>query len=194
MQGSWKDKLNGEFELFFLIYLCIFDSPLQAQDWRLWTASQKGLHSPLWQRPLSTHVVLSLALTGGGQWLLLPGAQTGTSRKPHVSKVKTILLKVRLDSPSSAITHLCRRTCFCTLHWWLPGTAFLPFQTCSSDSTDCFGRWREKARKRMITSQRADKGAPKLSVQVWTNCDSGGHFQPFVWPSFLIWCARGSRI
>lgn len=46
--------------------------PLQAQERRFCVASQKGWHSPLWQRPLSTQVVLSSALEGGGQWLLLP--------------------------------------------------------------------------------------------------------------------------
>lgn len=49
--------------------------PLQAQDRRFCVASQKGLHSPLWQRPLSTQVVLFSALEGGGQWLLSPNKE-----------------------------------------------------------------------------------------------------------------------
>lgn len=49
--------------------------PLQAQDRRFCVASQKGMHSPLRQRPLSTQVVLSSAWGGGGQWLLLPSME-----------------------------------------------------------------------------------------------------------------------
>lgn len=57
---------------FSLVWQMICSVPLQAQDWRFCVASQKGLHSPAWHRPLSTHTVSSSAFSGGGHSLLLP--------------------------------------------------------------------------------------------------------------------------
>jgi len=46
--------------------------PLHAHDCRFCVASQKGLQSPARHRPMSTHVVLSSAFSGGGHSLLFP--------------------------------------------------------------------------------------------------------------------------
>lgn len=68
-----RSYVSNHFLFFFSLVMKTEDDwPLQAQDWRLCMASQKGIHSPLWQRPLSTHTVLSSAFSGGGHSLLLP--------------------------------------------------------------------------------------------------------------------------
>lgn len=71
------------------------------------------------------------------------GAMYSRCIKIHHSNCRwRINKRVRLNSPPSAVTHLCSRTLLCTLRWWLPGTWFPPSQTCNSDSTGCFCRWR----------------------------------------------------
>ena len=53
--------------------------PLQAQECRSRTASQKGIHTPSRHSPLSRHTVWSAAFSGDGHSLLFP---VGDKKQP----------------------------------------------------------------------------------------------------------------